>query len=163
MIAIRATRPTRSSIQHIGRRIRQVRFRTPPISDQRHLIEVAGSLSRNGADVDLVAAGLLHDIGKAAPGVAVRLPDRVAKVLLECLAPDLIARLALRERAPRIGSALWVLARHAQAGAEVARQAGYNERVQWLIAHHERRGLIDDSDLRCLIAADESGDSRHAR
>jgi len=141
----------------------ETRFRTLRTSDQQHLIDVAGSLSRNGAGEDLVAAGLLHDIGKAAPGITIRLTDRVAKVLLEYLAPGAIASLALRERPRRFESALWVLARHAHSGSDIARRAGYNERVQWLIANHERRDLIDNPDLRRLFAADESGDRRPAR
>lgn len=132
-------------------------------TDQQHLLAVAESLSRNGAGDDLVAAGLLHDIGKAAPGITIRLGDRVTKVLLDYLAPGAVARLARRQRAPRYGAALWVLVRHAQTGADLAGQAGYNQRVQWLIANHDGKDPIDDPELQHLIAADVASDLRSAR
>ena len=184
MIVIPSWRPRRLSVQGLGPRLQQVRrhilarndrveipqsldrlllpgvetrFRQLRTSDQQHLIAVAESLSRNDAGDDLVTAGLLHDIGKAAPGITIRLTDRVAKVLLENLAPIAIAHIS-RQRAPRYGNALWVLARHAQTGSELAAQAGYDQRVQWLIANHERSEPVNDPDLLLLIAVDEASD-----
>lgn len=189
MIVIPSWRPGRLSVQGLGPRLQQVRrhilarndrveipqsldrlllpsvetrFRQLRTSDQQHLIAVAESLSRNDEGDDLVTAGLLHDIGKAAPGITIRLTDRVAKVLLENLAPIAIAHIS-RQRAPRYGNALWVLARHAQTGSELAAQVGYDQRVQWLITNHDQKGTIDDHDLQPLIAADGADDQRSAR
>ena len=51
-------------------------------ADQRHLIDVATRLADWSDDLDLVAAGLLHDIGKAVPDGTLHLADRVVYVLL---------------------------------------------------------------------------------
>ncbi len=134
------------------------RFAMLNITDQEHLINVAGRLQDAGANDDLVTAGLLHDIGKFAPGVTIRVTDRVARVTLGHLAPASMARLAQRPLPPRRWSALWVLSRHARISAELVGQARYNARVQWLIANHERQGPFSDPDLLLLIAVDEDND-----
>lgn len=185
MIANRQAQWLRASILPIGRRIRQVqrhafagnravnvpphlyrlilprlhcRFSNLGPGDQRHLVAVAWRLQKAGANDDLVTAGLLHDIGKSAPGVTIRVTDRVARVVLGRLVPAALARLAQRPHPPRCGSALWVLARHPAAGADLVGQAGYNARVQWLIANHERSEPVNDPDLLLLIAVDEASD-----
>jgi len=187
VIAMPSWNPARASVQGVWPRLRQVRrhafasnhqvdipqglarFLVPVVeagfhmlrtSDQEHLIAVAESLARCGASDDLVTAGLLHDIGKAAPGITIRLTDRFAKVLVECAAPNMLTRPASQRQPPRIGATLWVLAGHAEAGAELAGRAGYNERMQWLIANHDRKGPIEDPGLQLLIAADKAGGFR---
>ncbi|HWV34711.1 MAG TPA: hypothetical protein VNZ55_03705, partial [Thermomicrobiales bacterium] len=44
---------------------------------------------------------------------------------------------------------------HARLGATIAQKLGYNERVCWLIAHHEDRETCDP-DLLLLQRADNS-------
>ncbi len=136
----------------------RARFNKLRPADQLHLVRVADNLAQQGAGPDLVAAGLLHDIGKAHPGIRIRLADRAGKVLLARLAPHFLGILSRRADPPLAGAGLWALARHAQAGADLALEEGYSERVQWLIAHHERRDIIDDPELRLLIAVDDASE-----
>lgn len=131
-------------------------FRGLPAHDQAHLCRVCRILLASGvADRDLLAAALLHDVGKADAGGRVRLPDRVARVLLAWLAPRLLARLAaLPAPGPRRGFALAV--HHPRLGAERAAQLGCSRRTCWLIAHHEDEPPPDDPDLLRLMAADHA-------
>jgi hypothetical protein len=122
-------------------------------ADRAHLVAVASWLAGRGGSDDVITAGLLHDVGKAALGLRVGLVDRVANVLLRALWPRGLQRIAELDQPLRIGSRLWVVARHATVGAELVASAGYSQRVQWLIANHERCDL-DDVELRLLIAAD---------
>ncbi len=129
-------------------------FRALPAFHQRHLCRVYRLLQREGvADPDLLKAGLLHDLGQAADG-KVRLPDRVALVLLRRLAPRLLRRLARRPASGwRRGLAL--AEHHAALGAELAASLGCPPRVCWLIRHHEDEALArHDRDLSVLMAAD---------
>jgi HD-like signal output (HDOD) protein len=130
------------------------RFEALCAADQRHLIGVARLLEKAGAPDEVVCAGLLHDIGKAMPGMHVTLPSRGAWVILRRLLPRAAATLAMRTDPPRACGGMWVLARHAEHGASLLADAGYPERVCWLVAHHERPD-IDDPGLCALIAADD--------
>lgn len=111
-------------------------------ADERHARATAEALRRMGADEELVAAGLLHDIAKPRE---TRIWHRVAAVLLE--------------RAPRVRQRLaggdGTFARyldHARRGADEARRRGASERVVRLIArHHEPPASADE---RMLHAAD---------
>jgi hypothetical protein len=129
-------------------------FRTLPAADQAHLVSVATQLVDVGWDDDVVTAGLLHDIGKAAPGARITVVDRGLWVILKRIWPSWAEALAGRETQPHIGSGLWALARHPESGAAMLAAAGYNYRVCWLVRHHERHDL-DDPGLRALIAADD--------
>lgn len=112
-------------------------------ADERHARRTAEALRRMGADEDLVAAGLLHDIAKP-PGT--RIWHRVAAVLLEGLAPRVRARLSEGD-----GTFARYLD-HARRGAAEARRRGASERVVRLIARHHERPASDDE--RMLHAAD---------
>ena len=71
-------------------------FRRQAIQDQRHALAVYHTLRRAGhTNPQLLAAGLLHDVGKA----AARLPawQRAVIVLLNRFAPCLLARLSRGE------------------------------------------------------------------
>jgi len=127
-----------------------------PGSDQAHLLDVATRLARAGASDDLVTAGLIHDVGKAVPGLSVGVLDRVAKVLLDAMAPEMRHRIAARDTPPHVGRGVWVLCRHAANGADLARDSGYPERICWLIAHHEDTGT-GDPELAHLQAIDAAG------
>ena len=104
---------------------------------------------------DLLAAALLHDVGKRRLGV----PDRIAFVLLKALSPRLVDRLASRRGGHR-RRALWTLRHHAELGARLLRQAGTRPRVVDLVARHtqplDEAAAAADRELARLIAADNA-------
>lgn len=124
------------SIRH---RARQTwRYALSPGADDRHATRTAEALRTLGADEDLIAAGLLHDIAKPAE---TRLWHRVVGVLLERFAPGLHRRLA------RGTGTLGRYLDHARLGAEEARRRGAPERVVRLIARHHESPETDDERL----------------
>ena len=131
-------------------------FRALPAHDQAHLLRVYRRLRERGVtDPDLLAAGLLHDVGKACGGSRVRLVDRVGRVVLGKVAPGLLRRLArLPARGRRRGLALAV--HHPALGAERAAALGCSPRVCWLIAHHEDGDAMGDRALATLAEADRA-------
>lgn len=122
--------------------------------DRQHLCRVGCHLRNQGiTDRDVLVAGLLHDIGKYDGQARVRLPDRVAKVVLKRLAPGRLRAIATRyPDGPLRGLALTV--RHPEVGAHVARTLGCSARTCWLIAHHEEPSDLGDPDLAAIQAAD---------
>jgi putative nucleotidyltransferase with HDIG domain len=107
-------------------------------ADERHATRTAEALRALGADEELIAAGLLHDIAKPPE---TRLWHRIAAVLLERFAPGLRRRLA------RGSGTLGRYLDHARLGAEEARRRGASERVVRLIARHHERPEGDDERL----------------
>lgn len=131
-------------------------FRLLSSGDQRHLLRVYRYLKAHDAAADTITAGLLHDVGKACRKCRINVIDRCLHVFCKRFLPAPY-RLFASSDAPA-GFLLGVhrLANHAQRGAEAARQAGYNDRVQWLIEHHESGGDPDDVELRILRYADDN-------
>lgn len=120
---------------------------SPPL--QRHALNVCSTLQDWGcSDADLLAAALLHDVGKG----GITLGERVALVLLRALAPGLLPRVA-QPNGPFWQRRLWAYWRHAQRGAELAAQAGANPQTVRLIARHEVSPATDEQ-LRLLQRAD---------
>ncbi len=121
-------------------------FRTMSQVDQQHSLRVCRGLQAQGCtEEDMLAAALLHDIGKSQG----RVPfwTRPAIVLGKALLPGLLKRLVvapqiLSTRAlPRwqraLSSAWW----HAEIGAELAATAGLSERaVLYIRTHHQSWG-----------------------
>jgi putative nucleotidyltransferase with HDIG domain len=129
-------------------------FRALPAFDQIHLLEVHQCLKEAGVtDLDLQAAGLLHDIGKIDAHGRVRLPDRVARVVLRRVSPGLLTRLAASS-SPGLLHGLYLCVHHPRLGAERARALGCTERTIELIARHEDEGPHFDDELRLLQQAD---------
>jgi hypothetical protein len=114
-------------------------FATMTVGDQRHCIDVCAALRAQGCvDRDLLAAALLHDVGKG--GGRVRFWMRPTLVLLRAMAPGLLRWLASSptSRWRRPFYAAW---HHAAIGADLAAAAGVSERVVLLIrAHHDAHG-----------------------
>lgn len=112
-------------------------------ADERHAERTADVLRRLGADEELIAAGLLHDVAKPS---GTRLWHRVAAVLLGAVAPRVKERLARGDG---------VFARyldHPRRGADEARRRGASARVVRLIARHHDRP--ENEDERMLHRAD---------
>jgi putative nucleotidyltransferase with HDIG domain len=107
-------------------------------ADQRHAERTAAILRSLGADEELVAAGLLHDLAKPR---ATRLWHRIAGVLVARLAPR------ARERIARGRGTFAAYLDHARRGAEEARRRGASERVVRLIARHHDEPADDDERL----------------
>jgi len=130
-------------------------FRALSTTDQAHLCRAYRRLRTRGVtDADLLAATLLHDLGKVSRDGRVRLPDRVARVILASLAPVLLRRLA-RLPAPGWRRGLALAVHHPALGAARAAALGCSPRVRWLIARHEDEAAAkDDADLALLAKAD---------
>jgi hypothetical protein len=122
-------------------------------ADQRHSVRVCLGLQARGCtEPEMLAAALLHDVGKAQG----RVPfwTRPVIVVGKCLAPRLLQQMAVypREGLPAwrraLGQAWW----HAEIGADMAAAAGLPERaVLYIRTHHQSRGpaaelhLVDEA------------------
>lgn len=126
-------------------------FQSMSRADQQHSLRVCrGLLARGCTDEDMLAAALLHDVGKAEG----RVPfwTRPAIVIGKRIAPGLLTRLAVKpiysgcqENAGKrktpwrysLGYAWW----HAEYGAELAEAAGLSKRaVLYIRTHHQSNG-----------------------
>ncbi len=135
-----------------------------PKAEQHHGVRTCQILEEQGfTDPDLMAAALLHDVGKTiAPP---RLWERVFVVLVERFLPRMAAR--WRGQGPMTGALKGVrrgfLVRHYHAvwGAEMVAEAGAADRIVRLIRHHHANGQgprpeSSDTELIALHEADES-------
>jgi hypothetical protein len=122
-------------------------FESMALRDQRHCLDVFQALRRQGCvDPELLAAALLHDVGKG----DVRLWHRVIYVLLEGASPRLLDRWVMHETVTW-RRALGRLRRHSSDGAATAAAAGTPLPVVRLIS-----GDPEDPRSAILQAADDS-------
>jgi len=127
-------------------------FRAMPRYDRRHALRMLGALQARGrAEPDLLAAALLHDMGKSGPQPGERLKEpglerragrvrlwhRVATVLMRAAWPSLLERIGADSRPGSWRYPFYVQLRHAAIGASLAEQAGCSPRTVDLIRHHE--------------------------
>lgn len=131
-------------------------FRAMPSQDRQHALSVFRTLQHEGNnEPDLLAAALLHDVGKGVPAKGgPRLWHRVAVVLIRAFWPGLLEQLG---QADRDGwrRPFYIQQHHPDLGAELARQADCSTITVSLIRRHEdppRQG--DDPLLAALQAAD---------
>lgn len=123
----------------------------PPVA-QRHHLDVCLDLQRQGwDDPEVLAAALLHDVGKGALGAW----ERAVIVVIQNLAPALIASVS-RYRGPGRGPLAWlsVQAGPAERGAALVAAAGGAQRTVEIIRYHECGG--DDPALDPLRQADNN-------
>lgn len=119
-------------------------FQTMSPADQRHSLRVCQGLQARGCEeIDMLAAALLHDVGKAQG----RVPfwTRPAIVLGKALAPRLLMHLTVYpgkdRRLSRWRCALSYAWYHAEVGAELAAMVGLSERaVLYIRTHHQPDG-----------------------
>lgn len=121
-------------------------FQSMSNADQQHSLRVCRSLQKRGCvENDLLAAALLHDVGKAQG----RVPfwTRPAIVLGKRFAPRLLARLVTspsmfeNQHIPEWRRALSYAWWHADVGADLAASAGLSERaVLYIRTHHQPDG-----------------------
>jgi hypothetical protein len=131
-------------------------FQTMSPADQQHSLRVCRRLQERGCtERDLLAAALLHDVGKAQG----RVPfwTRPAIVIGKRCAPGLLTRLALPpERCAEQHVSRWQRSLsyawwHAEVGAKLAAAAGLSERaVLYIRTHHLPQG-----PAAALYAVDE--------
>jgi hypothetical protein len=174
-------------MQAVGARIRPVevdeallgRFLTPqavhlflsmPGQDRQHALNVFRSLQQAGHDdPNLLAAALLHDVGKgvaqgddgaSSVGSGVphregpRLWHRVAVVLMRAFWPSLLEQLGQEDRRDW-RRPFYIQQYHPQLGAELARQAGCSPVTVGIIRRHEDPpDQKDEPLLAALRAAD---------
>lgn len=125
-------------------------FATLSRADQRHSLDIYRALRERGcADVDLLAAALLHDSGKG--GGRVRLWVRPPYVLLRALAPGLL-RWLVRAPAAWWRRPFYYAWHHAAIGAELAADAGLSDHVVLLIRTHHQ----PDGPAAALHAVDDA-------
>jgi hypothetical protein len=144
-------------------------FYSMDLRDQRHALDVFCVLKSGGhRDASLLAAALLHDVGKG----PIRLWQRVAFILLRAMSPRLLRRLASGDGPPAGGGSAFgrgwrgALARsldHAERGAALAEAAGSTAETVRLIRLHRSPTSAssaepagDDVALALLQAADEA-------
>ncbi len=125
-------------------------FKQQAAADQVHGLRVLQTLRQAGeTDACLLAAALLHDVGKCR--LRPTLWDRVSGAILEKLFPARAARWGAAEltwwRRPLI-----IRRQHAAWGADMAREAGSAPLTVQLIGHHQDSldGLSDDEQRRLL-------------
>ncbi len=130
-------------------------FRSMPVALQRHHLDVHAHLVAAGCtDPDVLAAALLHDVGKG----QVTVWARVVHVLLEPLA-GLYARLAAD--GPGFRGQLYRLRHHPELGAAQARAAGASPGTCWLIEHQEDPVLPADAMRRAQLLQLQAVDNQH--
>ncbi len=142
-------------------------FHAMPAHDRRHSLAVLHTLVREGeTDPDLLAAALLHDVGKSEYDVngqriaTVPLWCRVLRVLILRLprGERLMMRLAAAGARRRKGlrHALYLSWEHPRLGAEIATRLGVSPLCAMLIREHMRPPHPDDPPL--LIALQRADD-----
>lgn len=126
-------------------------FESMMLRDQQHCLDVYRRLhEEHRDDRDLLAAALLHDIGKG----RIALWHRIAYVLLAAGAPGLLERVTAPGEGNGWRQALYRCHHHPELGAAMARRAGCREEVAALIGEEEGGALGER--LVALRSADDA-------
>lgn len=142
-----------------------------PAADRRHAFAVYRILREQGhRSPDLLAAALLHDLGKAA--LAPPIWVRVLVVLLERFAPRFLERLSpargneingrrIFRRPARLMEYLAHYRDHAELGAQWAEALGCSPLTVALIRRHHERGVrAEESEENRLLALLQAADEQ---
>jgi putative nucleotidyltransferase with HDIG domain len=132
-------------------------FQRMQSSEQAHAYQIFKRLKTGGqSDPDLLAAALLHDVGKVLHPLSNF--DRVMIVLGKHFFPGAARRWAAGT--PRGLRLPFVVAeQHAEWGAELASQAGTNSQIVELVRHHHEAHLLKpDSPTQRRLAALQAAD-----
>ncbi len=139
-------------------------FQGMPHYDRRHALDVLRTLQKRGyTNRDLLAAALLHDVGKTGHQAGrLRLWHRVGVVLMRAFWPGLLERLG-QERPTGSGKSgrawrqpFFVQLHHAALGAELALKAGCSPQTAELIRRHEDLAHAADNPLLAALQAADS-------
>ncbi len=132
-------------------------FLAMPGYDREHAWAVFEALRSAGHDhPDLLAAALLHDVGKSGSGAArIRIWHRVATVLLRAFWPGAMERIG-QDRPENWRRPFFVQQHHAALGAELARAAGCSAGAVELIRRHEDACQGGEDDLLAALQAADS-------
>lgn len=127
-------------------------FRRMTPAEQAHALSVFQRLQQAGYDQpDLLAAALLHDVGKSLSPLSVW--DRVLIVLTKRFFPRQVQRWSEQSSHP-LCRPFVVAARHPAWGADLAAAAGASPRTCDLIRSHQDNSILDDPLLAALQQAD---------
>jgi hypothetical protein len=139
-----------------------VLFEQMPLRDQRHSLDIWHALQQASIiQPDLLAAALLHDMGKTVyDGRPLRLWHRVAVVMLDTLRPGTVDRIASADPASW-RHPFYAHLHHPEHGAQLARCAGCTALTVELIRRHQdklARTPADETErlLALLQAADDA-------
>jgi len=137
-------------------------FRRMSVSDQSHSLQVMRALRHQGhTEQDLLAAALLHDVGKSAAWITPA--HRTIIVLSRRFAPTLLAWLSQGEPRREAWRRPFVIHRqHPELGAQWAAQAGCSALTVSLIRRHqELLGCEPQDEEERLLLALQRADDNH--
>jgi hypothetical protein len=127
-----------------------LRFAALQGRERRHAMDIVRYLEARAApSADLLAAALLHNVGKG----SLHLHERVAYTLLRLLAPGLLERIVAPDGFG-FRRAMAAQREHPRRGAELLAAVGVRPRVVELVRRHHDHSAGEDRELAALIEAD---------
>ena len=130
-------------------------------ADQLHSLRVLQDLMQDGQDdPDLLAAALLHDVGKSLHPLNPL--QRAYVVLANRLAPGWVIRMGQAEDGRGLRKSLSTSIHHPRWGAELVSQHGGSERLVRLIRYHQEPANASSlAGLKAHIALLQRADNRN--